>query len=53
MNVARLLYVGNTVLGYKEPEIFEMTLRKFYLIHNEHLEYHNLKKDDELDLDSL
>nr|DAG42181.1 MAG TPA: hypothetical protein [Caudoviricetes sp.] len=30
-----------------------MTLRKFYLLHNEHLEYHHLKKDDELDLDLL
>ena len=54
MNVARLLYIGCKVLNYRENEVFRMTLRKFYLIYNEYLEYNGLKKkDEELDLDSI
>ena len=52
MNVARLLYIGGKVLGYTEREVFSMTLRKFYLIYNEYLDYNGLKKkNEELNLD--
>lgn len=30
-----------------------MTLRKFYLIYNEHLEVNGLKKKEEIDLDAI
>lgn len=30
-----------------------MTLRKFYLLYNEHLEYNGAKKKEELDLDAI
>lgn len=52
MNVARLLYIGCKVLNYREDEIFKMTLRKFYLIYNEHLVMNGLKKK-KLDLDTF
>lgn len=52
MNIARLLYIGGKILHYTEAEIFKMTLRKFYLIYNEHLELNGLKKK-ELDLDAI
>ena len=47
MNITRLLYVGNRVLGYTEEEIFRMTPRKFYLLYDEHLYYHGKKKRGE------
>ena len=54
INVARLLYVGCKVLNYSEKEVFGMTLRKFYLIYNEYLDYNGLrKKDEELNLDTI
>lgn len=54
INVARLLYVGCKVLNYSEKEVLEMTLRKFYLIYNEYLDYNGLrKKDEELNLDTI
>lgn len=54
VNVARLLYIGCKVLNYTENEIFKMTLRKFYLIYNEHLELNGIrKKEDESLLDAF
>ena len=52
MNIARLLYIGSKILNYTEEEIFQMTLRKFYLIYNEHLIVNRIKKK-KLDLDSF
>lgn len=52
MNIARLLYIGSKILNYTEEEIFQMTLRKFYLIYNEHLIVNGIKKK-KLDLDSF
>lgn len=52
--MARLLYVGCKVLNYSEAEVFGMTLRKFYLIYSEYLEFNGIKKkNEELDLDSF
>ena len=40
------------VLGYTENDVFSMTLRKFYLIYDQYLEFNGLKKkDEELNLD--
>lgn len=39
-----MLYIGTRVLGYPEGEVFRMTLRKFFLLYNEHLEMSGLKK---------
>ena len=39
---------------YQEKEVIGMTLRKFYLIYNEYLDYNGLrKKDEELNLDTI
>ncbi len=46
MNVARILYIGCKVLNYAEEEVFRMTLRKFYLLYDEHLEVNGLKKKE-------
>lgn len=48
MNVARLLYIGCKILNYTEKDIFQMTLRKFYLIYGEYLELNGLKKREDL-----
>jgi len=48
------LYLGGELLHYDEEKIFSMTLRKFYLLYDEYLEYHGMKKkSDEGLLDSL
>lgn len=36
LNIARLLYIGTTKLGYSESEIFDMTPRKFFRIFDEY-----------------
>lgn len=51
--MARILYLGSAILRYTEKELWRMTLRKFYLLWDEHLDYHGLKKKEELDLDSV
>ena len=44
--------IGCKVLGYTENDVFSMTLRKFYLIYEQYLEFNGLKKkDEELNLD--
>lgn len=41
-------------LNKQAKEVFGMTLRKFYLIYNEYLDFNGLKKkDEELNLDSF
>lgn len=44
MNVARLIYLGVSVLRFSETDVMNMTLRKFYLLFDEHLVYHGRKK---------
>lgn len=34
--VARCLYIGKTLLGYSEREVWHMTLRKLMLLYTEH-----------------
>ena len=46
INVANIVYIGCTVLGYREREVFEMTLRKFYLLHDQHLIAKGAKQED-------
>lgn len=47
VNTARLIYIGCKILNYTETEIFQMTLRKFYLIYDEHLELNGIKKKED------
>lgn len=53
MNVAKLLYLGVSVLRFTEESIMNMTLRKFYLLFDEHLIYHGKKKESASMLDAL
>lgn len=46
MNIARLIYIGQTKLGYTEEELFRMTPRKFFRIYNEFLELNGLKEKE-------
>lgn len=47
-----MLYIGCKVLNFSEDEVFEMTIRKFFLIYNEYLELSGLKKQ-EMTVDDL
>lgn len=53
VNVAQILYIGCTVLGYSEREVFSMTLRKFYLLYNQHLVAKGIKKDENIDEEDM
>lgn len=44
MNIARLLYIGTTKLGYTEAEVFRMTPKKFFLIFDEYQDVNGFKK---------
>lgn len=44
MNVARLILIGTTKLGYTEQQIFAMTPRKFFLLYDEYLIVSGAKK---------
>ena len=46
MNVARLILIGTTKLGYTEQQIFDMTPRKFFLLYDEYLAVSGIKKAD-------
>ena len=35
--LARCLFIGKTLLGYPEREVWHMTLRKLLLLHTEYL----------------
>lgn len=48
--LARCLYIGKTVLGYPEKEVWKMTLRKLIILHTEHLKYTgNYREPETLD----
>lgn len=50
--VARCIYIGKTVLGYTEKEVWHMTLRKLMLLFAEHQDYKGTYKEPET-LDSV
>ena len=50
--VARCIYIGKTVLGYTEKEVWHMTLRKLMLLFAEHQKYSGTYKAPET-LDSV
>ena len=52
MNIARLLNIGITKLGYCENEVLQMTPRKFFLLYDEYLEVNGYRKK-ELSIDDL
>jgi hypothetical protein len=39
-----MIYIGCRILNFSENEVFQMTIRKFFLIYNEYLELNGLKK---------
>ena len=49
VNVARLLYTCTTVLRMQEADVWEMTLRKIYLLIDEHLIANGKKKETDID----
>lgn len=53
LNIARMIYIGTTKLGYSEAEVFEMTPRKFQLIYQEYLDMNSNKKDRNGGIDDL
>ena len=53
INVANIVYIGCAVLGYREREVFEMTLRKFYLLYDQHLIAKGLKKEENIDEEDM
>lgn len=54
LNIARMIYIGTSKLGYTEAEIFQMTPRKFHLIYEEYLEMNGgTKQDNGGGIDSL
>ena len=40
INVARLIFIGKTLLGYTEREVWHMTLRKLSLLYAEYRSSH-------------
>ncbi|MDO5346556.1 MAG: hypothetical protein Q4E91_12535 [Lachnospiraceae bacterium] len=48
VNIARLLYIGCSILGYTEEEVFNMTMRKFYLIYDQYLYAKRIKKHEDI-----
>ena len=44
LNIARLLNIGITKLGYSENEVLQMTPRKFFLLYDEYLRINGLNK---------
>ncbi|MBR6113600.1 MAG: hypothetical protein IKQ10_00295 [Oscillospiraceae bacterium] len=49
VNVARLLYTCTSVLRLSEADVWEMTLRKIYLLIDEHLIANGKKKETDID----
>ncbi len=43
--VARCLYVGVTLLGFTEPQVWRMTPKKLYLLYIEHLKENGTYKE--------
>lgn len=50
--VARCLFIGKTLLGYTEKEVWRMTLRKLMLLYTEYQKEHGTYKEPET-LDSI
>ena len=53
LNIARMIYIGTTKLGYTEAEVLDMTPRKFHLIYDEYLEMNGAKTENAGGIDSL
>jgi hypothetical protein len=47
--LTRCIYIGKTVLGYTEKEVWRMTLRKLLLLYTEHQKYTGSYKEVTLD----
>lgn len=43
--VARCLFIGKTLLGYSEKEVWHMTLRKLTLLYTEYQKHHGTYED--------
>lgn len=53
INIAQILYIGCAVLGFSEKEVFHMTLRKFYMLYDQHLIMKGIKKDENIDEEDM
>ena len=53
LNIARMIYIGTSKLGYTEAEILDMTPRKFHKIYDEYLEMNGAKTENTGGIDSL
>ncbi len=53
LNIARMIYLGTSRLGYTEAEILDMTPRKFHLLYDEYLELNGGKGKAVGGIDSL
>ena len=53
LNIARMIYIGTSKLGYTEAEILDMTPRKFHKIYDEYLEMNGVKTENTGGIDSL
>ena len=40
LNVARCIFIGKTLLGYSEREVWHMTVRKLILLYDEYKKEH-------------
>jgi len=40
-DIERMVYIGTTVLGYQEQDVWEMTPGKIGTLHNQHLRYND------------
>jgi hypothetical protein len=45
INFARLIYIGKTILGYSEREVWRMTLRKLLQLFDEHCRFNGIKNN--------
>ena len=53
LNIARMIYIGTTKLGYTEAEVLDMTPRKFHLIYDEYIAMNGAKIENTGGIDSL
>ena len=53
LNIARMIYIDTSKLGYTEAEILDMTPRKFHKIYDEYLEMNGAKTENTGGIDSL
>ena len=45
--VARSIFIGKTLLGYTEREVWNMTLRKLFLMYDEYKKEHGIVAKEE------